>query len=563
MLSGALVARLAWFAAAAVVLCSCTGDASAPPAAGRIATAELRPDRSEWRNLAPSGWGPTEGELAHAADVVAAMSDRALVGQLFVADYARTAAPVGLVKRFRLGGVIVGSANVSDPSQLAGVIARTQQARHAPWPLVVTVDQEGGAVARIGAPMTQFPTFMSVGAAGRPRLARQVALASGAELRALGFTMVFAPDADVTIGPADPTIRSRSLGSRPGPVSKLVTASLTGYLRSGIVPVLKHFPGHGSVTTNSHHTLPHQKAPVRRLAARDLRPFAAGVAAHAPAVMVGHIALDRLDPGTPADLSGPSLDLLTSRLGFAGLITTDALNMAAVTRRYDPERAAVLALAAGADLLVMPANLPRAFRGVLGALRDGRLDRDELEASAAKIGALMLHEASTPRPAKQVVGSHRALSSQLSRAALTLVSGACRGPYVRGAVRPLGEPWAVAAFERRAPGRVAARARRRAGGHAHGPAAPAPRRRGRLPRDPLCTGQDRAGPDQGRHPAGAVWVDARGDGRARQRARRRCAPPRPAAGADTRSSSGSLRCYAGLAANHLPYAPIVVRAVVG
>jgi beta-N-acetylhexosaminidase len=310
----------------------------------------------------------------------------------------------------------------------------------------VAVDQEGGIVARLGEPMTQFPTLMSQGAAGSRRLARRVAASTARELRAAGFTMVFAPDADVTIGPADPTIGSRSAGSSATKVAGIVSAASAGYVSAGIVPVLKHFPGHGSVTTDSHETLPVQHASLARLRERDFLPFARAARSGAPAIMVGHLVLEHVDPGVPADLSRADVGLLRSELGFGGLVSTDALEMAAVTDHYGAGNAAVVALRAGVDLLLMPASTDAAYHGIVDAIRAGTLSRARVENAAAKIIALMMHEARRKPVPSDVIGSHGALSQQLSAAAATLVQGTCTGPYVGPAVTPVGDPEAVRRF---------------------------------------------------------------------------------------------------------------------
>lgn len=457
-----------WTAAAArlipvvLVIAGCTTgepDAAAPASAtpgggGRasVTSSEEPPlieggeQRSKHRPDQPTGWGPTRGEWRQAQRIVARMPNTQLAGRVIVARYAGMAAPTALVDQYHLGGVIVMSDNVSSVQSLvASNHELAAAARARPWPLVVAVDQEGGLVARVGRPMTQFPAYMSLGAARDSHLAQQVARASGQELRTAGFTMVFAPDADVTVGPTDPTIGSRSAGSDPDAVARIVSASTVGYSQSGIVSVLKHFPGHGSVTANSHQTLPHQEATIEELTRRDFVPFSAAIKVGAPAVMVAHISLDRVDPGVPADLSGEDLDLLSSELGFEGLLTTDALEMAAVTDGYSSGDAAVAALNAGADMVLMPLDVDGAYQGILSALRDGSLPRSRVEDAAAKVGALMLHEqAHRLRPGR--LGSHRALSRRESAAAITVVAGACEGPYVDGPVQAVGEPADVAAF---------------------------------------------------------------------------------------------------------------------
>ena len=406
-----------------------TGDSSSPPEA-------------------LTSWGPTVAEWAAARRAAAGLSDRELAGQVIVAQYTGTTSPRELVSRYHLGGVIVMGDNVESVRQItrSNVALQRRAVSGRRWPLVVAVDQEGGIVARLGAPMTAFPSFMSQGAAADRGLARSVAAASGQELRAAGFTMVFAPVADVTVGSTDPTIGSRSAGGRPGLVADMAAAASTGYASSGIVSVLKHFPGHGSLTADSHETLPVQRVAVPRLRQRDFVPFRAAVQAHAPAVMVGHISLTRVDPGVPADLSRPVVDLLSSELGFEGLAVTDSLSMAAVTNAYGSRRAPVAALQAGMDIVLMPADTALAHRAILDALHDGSLSRGRLRNAAAKVIAVMMHQDQAAPAPRRAIGSHGPLSRRLSVAAATVVEGPCTGPYVGRSVNPNGDPRAVRAF---------------------------------------------------------------------------------------------------------------------
>ncbi|MGI8888317.1 MAG: glycoside hydrolase family 3 protein [Nocardioidaceae bacterium] len=375
------------------------------------------------------------------------MSDKELAGQVIVAGYAGTEPPVELVEELNLAGVIVMGDNYVSVDATREANSRLQHADDRPWPLVISVDQEGGIVSRIGKPMTQFPTYMSLGASGDLQLARRAARANGEELRAAGFTMVFAPDADVTVGASDPTIGSRSAGDDAEQVAAVVAASTRGYVQSGIVPVLKHFPGHGSVTSDSHLTLPHQSASVDALERRDFRPFQAAVGAGAPAVMMAHISVDQVAPGVPADLSPQLVGLLREDVGFGGLIVTDALEMQAVAAEYGADESAVAALRAGSDLLLMPPDAEAARAGIVAALHDGSLERQRVEDAAAKVVALMMHEAAAADVPAELIGSHEDLSRAVSARALTVVDGSCQGPYVGGRVTASGDPEAVRAFD--------------------------------------------------------------------------------------------------------------------
>jgi beta-N-acetylhexosaminidase len=397
---------------------------------------------------ARTGWGPTRADLRRARAAVARMSLPEKAGQVLVARYAGTAPPTDLVRRYHLGGVILFEENVASVDAARRSNAALQRADDRGWPLFIGVDQEGGIVSRLGAPMTAFPTPMTYGAAGRPRLARQAALASAQELRAAGFTVVFAPDADVTMGPADPTIGSRSVGSRPRQVARIATAAMRGYRAAGIVPVVKHFPGHGSVGTDTHLGLAVQDASLRTLRRRDLRPFAAAFDAGAPVTMIGHLDVRAVDPGTPATLSRPVVTgLLRKRMGFGGLVVTDAMEMGAIVEGYGTGDATVRALRAGVDTVLMPADLPAAHRAIVRAVRSGRLPQARLDQAATRMVALMMHQGSQgPAPGPQAIGSHAGVSLRASRAAVTVVEGPCSGRLVGDGVRVSGDPSAVSAF---------------------------------------------------------------------------------------------------------------------
>ncbi|KGM15410.1 hypothetical protein N867_08625, partial [Actinotalea fermentans ATCC 43279 = JCM 9966 = DSM 3133] len=221
-------------------------------------------------------------------------------------------------------------------------------------------------------------------AATRDRFARL-----GADLAGLGITMDFAPVADVTVGAADPTIGDRSASADPAVAARTVVAAGRGLLDGGTVPVLKHFPGHGSVTADSHVGLPVQPAGVEQLAARDLVPFGAAVDAGAPVVMMGHLDVVQLDPGVPSSLSPAAYRLLRESLGFDGVAVTDALDMGAVPSGA-PGEEVVRALAAGADLVLKPRDVGAAHAAVVAAVQSGALPRERLEEAATRVVALQL-----------------------------------------------------------------------------------------------------------------------------------------------------------------------------
>lgn len=397
-------------------------------------------------------WGPSLADWSRAGDLVAEMTVQQQAGQVIVATYPGLEPPVEMIRELGLGGVILLGDNVpSGPGSadaLREITDRLQQANDRPYPLVVAVDQEGGPVARVSPPATELPPGMAHGAADDARLSRAAAAASGAELADLGFTTVYAPVADVTTGPTDPTIGVRSPGSDPETVATVALAQVDGLLDGGVVPVLKHFPGHGSVPVDSHVDLPVQQASRDVLDGRDLVPFAEAVAAGAPAVMVAHIDVKAVDPGVPATLSRPVVsDVLRGELGFDGVVVTDSLGMAAITDRYTTAHSAVAALRAGADVLLMPPDPQVARDGVVEAVQTGMLDAGRLRQAAQRVVALQLHIGGLdaarrggsgevlPQP---VLGSAGAASAELSAAAVTLVSGPCEGRLVGDAITVVG-----------------------------------------------------------------------------------------------------------------------------
>ncbi len=230
----------------------------------------------------------------------------------------------------------------------------------------------------------------------------------------------------MTAGPSDPTIGARSPGSSPRLVADIAQAQALGFARAGLVPVVKHFPGHGTVSADTHLGAVVQDADLAVLQKRDLVPFRALVDAGVPAVMTAHIVVRAVDPDRPASLSPAVLTgLLREDLGFQGLVVTDALNMAAVTDLAGPGDAAVAAVQAGADVVLMPTDPASATAALLAALDDGRLTRERVEESAARMVATLRHADAVPAPGPAVIGSQPDLAVTAALAGLTQLSGPC------------------------------------------------------------------------------------------------------------------------------------------
>ena len=395
------------------------------------------------RSTAPEA---TRGETA-----VARMTLREKAGQVIVAAWSGTGSPAPMVRRLHLGGVVAFESNIASRSQIRGVnrsIARVVARRG--YPAFIAVDQEGGVVRRVHLGVTPFPAFMSTGAADNTALTRRTSRISAAEMRGLGFDVVLAPVADVSAGDRDAVVGSRAAGGRPGLVARHVVAAIDGIESAGVLPVVKHFPGHGSLVVDSHRALPVQRRGMRELRATDLVPFAAAVRAQAPAVMTGHIAVRVLDADVPASISRPvTSGLLRREMGYDGLVVTDALDMEGVQARARGGVAAVRALRAGADVLLMPPDPKDARDQVVRAVRSGRLPLSRLESAAARmIDTLHAIRGKGARTSPRPPGSGVGASLSLSRAAVTSVSGPCRGRLIADRVRVVGPSEAVAMFDR-------------------------------------------------------------------------------------------------------------------
>jgi beta-N-acetylhexosaminidase len=297
----------------------------------------------------------------------------------------------------RPGGVCLFGRNVVDRVQVSELVSELRSL--AGPELVVAADQEGGGVVRIG-DLPYPPGAMALGAAGDPGLTREVAAATGRGLRSVGINVDFAPVADVNSNPANPVIADRSFGADPEQVARHVVAFVRGLQAEGVAATVKHFPGHGDVAVDSHLDLPTLATPPETLRRLELPPFEAAIAVGVAAVMSAHVVLAAVDTDAPATLSQPVLGgLLRGGLGFDGVVFTDSLDMLAIAGRWGAPEAAVMALAAGADMPVHvgPIREHEEVAVALGrALGEGRLDRAALAASQERLDRL--RRAFPPRP---------------------------------------------------------------------------------------------------------------------------------------------------------------------
>ncbi len=300
---------------------------------------------------------------------------------------------VRLIRDTKIGGlVLVNWSNgrttpKAEPYALAAFLNRMQ--RIAKTPLLVSADFERGASMRVNE-TTPFPHTMAFGAAGDPEMARFEGEVTAREARALGVQWVLFPVADVNNNPDNPVINIRSYGENPQAVAAMVKAFIEGAhsdKKNFVLTTVKHFPGHGDTADDTHLNLATIPADRERLDRLELVPFRAAIDAGVDSVMTAHVAVPALaPPDLPATLAPQILTgLLRNELGFQGLVITDALEMGGIAKGYSTGEAAVRALEAGADALLMPPDPDVALKAVIGAVEDGRLSRKRIQASVAKI----------------------------------------------------------------------------------------------------------------------------------------------------------------------------------
>ncbi|PYF99375.1 beta-N-acetylhexosaminidase [Georgenia satyanarayanai] len=350
--------------------------------------------------------------------------------------------PAEVVEKFDLGGVLYFAWSnpgiVNDPELTAelsnGLQAVSVGDEASGIPLATTIDQEGGIVARMGAPMTVLPGNMALGATYDTRLARAQGEILGSELAAVGINADFAPVVDVNTNPVNPVIGVRSMGEDPQNVATLGVAQIEGMQSQGVAAAAKHFPGHGDTETDSHTGLPIVTYD-RETLDQHLLPFEAAIDAGVDMIMTAHVIVEELDAEMPGTLSPAVLTgLLREELGFDGLITTDALDMAALKQLpdnpLDDGDIAVLAIQAGSDILLMSPDVPATFEAVSAAVESGEITRERLEESVTRIlewkqeRGVWEEDPSVPvDEVMDVVGTaeHTATAQEISEHGVTLV----------------------------------------------------------------------------------------------------------------------------------------------
>src|SRR5215471_9577957 len=357
---------------------------------------------------------------------------RRQIGQLLIAGFRGEQIPVeirSLAREFSLGGVILFGRNIVEPRQVAELAF--ESARLVPeLPLWVSVDQEGGRVARLKAPFTEWPPMATLGRSGDVKLAERFARALAAELKAAGITLDYAPVLDVLTNPKNPVIGDRALADKAEDVGRLGAAIIRTLQAEGVAACGKHFPGHGDTSVDSHLELPLVEHPPDRLRAVEFVPFRAAIQADVATIMTAHVFTPALDEQRPATLSRHVVtDLLRKELGYGGVILSDDLEMKAIANTYAIPEAAVMATDAGCDGVLICSGDHQTQAATLETLvhaaEEKRLPYARVEDALQRhqrAKERFLGAAMTPRPVKwqalrQMIGrdEHRAIADEMAQ----------------------------------------------------------------------------------------------------------------------------------------------------
>lgn len=303
------------------------------------------------------------------------------------------------INKTPVGGFVYFSDNLQSEQQVQDMLRHVNQYSEdrIGLPAFLSVDEEGGTVARVASTgrfdVTDVGDMEKIGASGDVQQARQAGETIGSYLSELGFNLDFAPDADVLTNPDNTVVKKRSFGSDPRVVSDMSLAVAQGLAQHQVYSVYKHFPGHGATAGDTHQGYAYTDKTLDELKQSELIPFENAIQNNAAFIMAAHISAPRVTgDDTPASLSKTMItDILRGQMGYDGIVVTDAMNMGAVTEQYTSAQAAVKALQAGADLVLMPEDFQEAYQGVLDAVKDGTLTEQRINESVTRIVKVKVH----------------------------------------------------------------------------------------------------------------------------------------------------------------------------
>lgn len=293
------------------------------------------------------------------------------------------------LKKYNVGGVIAFANNIVSREQTIALNEKLQ--KNSEIPLFISVDEEGGMVSRIGSNSnmgtTKFGNMRAIGDSGNYEKAYEVGSTIGKEINELGFNLDFAPDADIITNPNNTEIGNRSFGTDAEIVAKMSLEVVKGLQENGVSATLKHFPGHGGSENNSHNEYSYTNQTLEGMRKIEFVPFKLGITEGVDFILVSHIAAPNVTGDKIPSSLNPKIinELLREELGYDGIVTTDALNMKAVSNYYGPDEAGVAALNAGVDVLLMPTNIDVMYNSILTACKEGKLTEERIDESVKRI----------------------------------------------------------------------------------------------------------------------------------------------------------------------------------
>ena len=343
------------------------------------------------------------------SDIIGKMSLKEKIGQLFIIstdslDYDGATEMTGQMRerllKYRPGGILFFGFNIESRKQIKKFIKGLKTSERIP--MFYAVDEEGGDVARIanteGMGTTKFPPMRQIGLTGDESKAAEVGDTIGKEISELGFNLDFAPVVDISTNEENTEIGNRSFGDTSDLVAMMAAAEVPALQSHHVSATLKHFPGQGDTGEDTHRGAVELETTIDRLRKTEFVPFDAGIKAGADLVMVSHVSVKSVTgQETPASLSELMItDILRDELNFKGVVITDAMNMKSITKFYDSDAAAVMALQAGCDIILMPDDFDSAYEGVLDAVREGVIDEEKINEAVARILTVKIRRGTYP-----------------------------------------------------------------------------------------------------------------------------------------------------------------------
>lgn len=285
-----------------------------------------------------------------------------------------------------IGGVILFAHNYDSPGQLAELVNSIQTLRDE-YPLFISVDHEGGRVIRFKKHFTQFPPMFDMQKLNSPKMCFQVHTIMAEELAACGINLNFSPCCDILTNPNNKVIGDRAFGADEDTVSKYISSAIRGLQTSNILSCAKHFPGHGSTTKDSHYGLPYVKTTIEDLRNLEFKPFIKAIKSRVEFIMMGHLVVDAIDPNLPTTLSENAYKIIRDEFRYKNLIITDDMEMQAITDHHTMEDAAVMAINAGADIILYRSMISakRAFEALSAAQKNMKIKNQDIHDKVERI----------------------------------------------------------------------------------------------------------------------------------------------------------------------------------